>query len=69
MYNTRMTGSMVKPCESEANRMKVRQIEMALSELLAESLRRGFFGKAALELVIQDGTIQQFRRMTERVER
>jgi hypothetical protein len=36
---------------------------------LADALRRGFHGKAALELTINDGTIQHIRRTLERVER
>ena len=31
--------------------------------------RRGFFGTAAVELSVQDGTIQHIRRMVERVEK
>ena len=33
------------------------------------SLRRGFFGTAAVELSVQDGTIQHIRRTMERVEK
>ena len=39
-----------------------------MAEILAESLRRGFYGKAAIELAIQDGTIQHIRRLIERIE-
>jgi len=49
--------------------MKISQVEAALAELLAETLRRGFHGKALLELVIQDGTIQHLRRAVERIEK
>ncbi|HEV2972478.1 MAG TPA: hypothetical protein VGY55_21075 [Pirellulales bacterium] len=51
------------------NQTKVSQVESALAELLAESLRRGFHGKAAIELAIQDGTIQHIRRLVERIEK
>jgi hypothetical protein len=51
------------------NETKVSQVETALAELLAESLRRGFHGKAAIELAIQDGTIQHIRRLVERIEK
>ncbi|HEV3418131.1 MAG TPA: hypothetical protein VG056_15000 [Pirellulales bacterium] len=51
------------------NQTKVSQLETALAELLAESLRRGFHGKAAIELAIQDGTIQHIRRLVERIEK
>ncbi len=52
-----------------ANREKLDQIHAALTELLASVLKRGFHGTAALELVVQDGTIQHFRRKVEQVER
>ncbi|MGO8690910.1 MAG: hypothetical protein ACLQLG_14910 [Thermoguttaceae bacterium] len=45
------------------------QLQQALDELLRESLRRGFFGTAAVELSVQDGTIQHIRRKVERIER
>jgi hypothetical protein len=51
------------------NRMTLAKIETAWAELLAETLRRGFYGKAGFELAIQDGTIQQIRRVVEKVER
>ncbi len=52
-----------------ANRTKVTQIEAALGEMLAEVLKRGFHGTAAVELSVQDGTIQKIRRTVERIER
>jgi len=51
------------------NAKKIAQLEAALAELLAEATRRGFFGVVALELNVQDGTIQHIRRKLERVER
>ncbi len=51
------------------NVTKVSQVEAALAEVLAEALRRGFHGKAAIELAVQDGTIQHIRRMVERIEK
>lgn len=53
---------------TRGNRTKLEQVETALAELLAETLRRGFHGKAVLELAIQDGTIQHLRRIVERIE-
>ncbi len=55
--------------QTNGNCVKVSQVEIALAELLTESLRRGFHGKAAIELAIQDGTIQHIRRTVERIER
>jgi hypothetical protein len=51
------------------NVKKVAQLQSILAELLAESLRRGFFGTATVELSVQDGTIQHIRRMVERIEK
>jgi len=51
------------------NATRVQQLEAALMEILAESLHRGFHGKAALEWAVQDGTIQNIRRVVERVEK
>lgn len=54
---------------SRANKVKIDQIEAALTAILTETLRRGFHGKARLELTIEDGTIQHFRRVISRVEK
>jgi len=55
--------------DTPTNKTKVDQLETALAEILSESLRRGFYGKAAIELAIQDGTIQHIRRLIERVDK
>ena len=55
--------------ETPANLKKMAQLKSAMSEMLAEVLRRGFHGTACVEVVIQDGTIQNIRRRVERVER
>jgi hypothetical protein len=51
------------------NRQRVTQLEAALAELLIEVLRRGFNGRALIELAIQDGVIQHIRRTLERLEK
>ena len=58
-----------KPKPSPGNREKVTQLEALLAELLIEVLRRGFHGRAAIELAIQDGVIQHIRRTLERLEK
>lgn len=55
--------------KTPGNVKKVAQLESALAELLAEALKRGFFGTASVELSVQDGTIQHIRRRVERIER
>ena len=48
-----------------ANQRKTAQLRAAISEVLAEVLRRGFHGSAGVELSVQDGTIQTIRRQVE----
>ena len=55
--------------ETPVNQRKVAQLEAALRQALGEALRHGFYGTVGLELSVQDGTIQQWRRRVERVER
>jgi hypothetical protein len=51
------------------NAKKLAQLQAMMAEMLAEALKRGFFGTAGVELSIQDGTIQNIRRKVERVEK
>ena len=55
--------------ETSGNQKKMAQLKSALGEMLAEILRRGFHGTAAVEVSVQDGTIQSIRRTVERIER
>jgi hypothetical protein len=57
------------PAATQANVKKLAQLQAIMAELLAESLRRGFFGTATVELNIHDGTIQHIRRKVEQIER
>jgi hypothetical protein len=54
---------------TSANQKKKRQLQAALDAMLAEVLRPGFFGKVALELTVQDGTIQTVLRKLEQFDR
>jgi hypothetical protein len=54
---------------ANGNAKKVAQLQSIMAELLAEALRRGFFGTACVELSVQDGTIQHIRRTVERIEK
>ena len=60
---------MIRNTNTAANVGKVAQLEKAMAELLAQSLKRGFFGNVAVELSVQDGTIQNIRRTVTQVER
>jgi hypothetical protein len=64
-----MYRSMTTHGTTSGNAKKLTQLQTILAEMLAESLRRGFFGTAAIELSVQDGTIQHIRRMVERIEK
>ncbi len=55
--------------ETPVNQQKMTLLKTALGEMLAEVLRRGFHGTAAVELCVQDGTIQHIRRKVERIEK
>jgi len=60
---------MITQRQSPGNAKKLAQFQTALAQVLAEALKRGFFGTASIELSVQDGTIQHIRRRIERVER
>jgi len=64
-----MLTPMTTLTETPGNERKMDQLRAAVGEMLAEVLRRGFFGTAGVEVVVQDGTIQSIRRRVERVER
>lgn len=64
-----MTAASPTLLDTAANQAHVRRLRAALEELLARALVRGFHGAAALEFVVQDGTIQLVRRRVEQAER
>jgi len=60
---------MMTHSKTAGNVKKVTQLEAALADMLVEILQHGFFGTAAVELSVQDGTIQNIRRRVERIEK
>ena len=54
---------------TSGNRAKLEQLKNGWANLLAQAMQRGFYGQVAIELAVQDGTIQQIRQRVERVER
>ncbi len=60
---------MTTHAKTTGNAKKVAQLQAVMAEVLTEALRRGFFGTAAVELSVQDGTIQNIRRRVERIEK
>jgi hypothetical protein len=61
-----MTSTLI---QTPVNHEKIARAETAFGEILAEVLRRDFYGTAAIELSVQDGTIQHIRRKVERIEK
>ena len=60
---------MITQRQSPGNAKRLAQLQTALAHVLAETLKQGFHGTAAIEIAVQDGTIQHIRRRVERVER
>lgn len=60
---------MNQPVSSRANCRMVAQLRQILERLLQTTLQRGFFGAAAVEINVQDGTIQHVRWRIEQLER
>jgi hypothetical protein len=52
-----------------ANSKMISQARQVWDQLLVVALQRGFFGSVTIEVVVQDGTIQQLRRKVEQLER
>jgi hypothetical protein len=51
------------------NAKMTKQARQAWDQLLAAAQQRGFFGSVTVEVIVQDGTIQQLRRKVEQQER
>ncbi len=54
---------------SPTNQKKMCQLRSAMAEILAGVLKQGFHGTAALEMTVQNGTIQHIRRKVEQLEK
>ena len=55
------------PVRTAANKNKIGQMSTAMKEILREATQRGFYGTAAIEISVSDGTIQWIKRRVERV--
>jgi len=60
---------MNQPLHSPVNNRMTQKLRQILETLLERSLQRGFFGTAAVEISVQDGTIQHIRYRFEQLER
>ncbi len=61
--------AMITVPESDINQHKLARLTAAWREVLVETLQRGFYGSATIELVVHDGTITQIRKKVERMEK
>jgi hypothetical protein len=62
-----MTTTFRRPADTLGNHDRVPQAQAVLNELLYDALRPGFYGRAVLDITVQDGTIQHIRRTLERL--
>ncbi|MBL9083015.1 MAG: hypothetical protein JNK76_14465 [Planctomycetales bacterium] len=60
---------MINAPTQTTNQAKTIRLRAMLDELLRQTLQRGFHGTAAIEIAVQDGTIQNIRRRVEQMER
>jgi hypothetical protein len=60
---------MSKLNETAANQGMMARATRALEVLASLALRRGFYGTVAIEMILQDGTIQKVRSRIERDEK
>jgi hypothetical protein len=51
------------------NATKLALLERAVHAIVRETLQKGFFGSASIEVKVQDGAIQYVRHTLERIER
>lgn len=61
--------SMITTIKSTSNQQRVDQLQTMLERVLVEVLQRGFYGTAAIEVLVQDGTIQSVHRKVEQIHR
>ena len=55
------------PVMTAANKNKIGQMSVAMKDILKEATRRGFYGTAAIEISVSDGSIQWIKRRVERI--
>jgi hypothetical protein len=67
-----MSRASIRPemlTHTQANRQKIDMLQEIIDALLEKALERGFFGVAAVEVRVQDGTIQEIEERIERKHR
>ncbi len=64
-----MVRDMATNKANAVNTKKTEQLLRRLETALRDALRPGFFGAIRIEVVVQDGTIQQVRHHVERIEK
>ena len=68
-HNGATAENVTPPGPTAANRQKLDLLNSRWANLLGQALQRGFYGSVAIELAVQDGTIQHVRQRLERIER
>ena len=63
------TIPMIEVRDSTINQIRLKRITEAWRQLLTETLKHGFHGTVGLEVHINDGVIQHYRRKVERLEK
>lgn len=60
---------MITAPEIPGNKKKLAKLMEIWQELLATALKREFYGKAMVEITVNDGIIQSIRKQVERIEK
>jgi hypothetical protein len=60
---------MITAPEIPGNKQKLARLTAVWQELLAAALKRDFYGKAMVEITVNDGVIQSIRKQVEHIEK
>lgn len=58
-------GEPASMAESHVNRRAAEQIQQAIAEFRRKTLTKGFFGRYAIDVKVEDGTIREVSYTTE----
>jgi hypothetical protein len=59
----------MRDAQTNHNAARLEQLQKAWADILAKTLKRGFHGTIQIEVAIQDGSIQHFRKKIEQIEK
>ena len=60
---------MITAPEIPGNKQKLAKLKDVWQEVLVAALQREFYGKAMVEITVNDGIIQSIRKQVERIEK